>query len=157
MPAQVTYSDTKNCVCKKQQSPVARQRQFPFVISLLIALLPKCPFCIFGYTSVMAMCSGNAVQSHTAGNAAAYLPIILSSFVIVSLFLNFKGQKTVIALGLAVIGTGLTHWSALWSGNLVAYFGGATLIFLSVFMNGSFTFFWQKIKQKIPPLSIFRF
>ncbi len=148
MTAHTLNSDTKICKCEKPQNVSDTRQRLPFLLSLLIALLPKCPFCIFGYTSVMAMCSGASVHTHKAGNAVAYLPIILSALVIGSFILNFKGQKTLWALGLAVLGSALINWSALWSGNLMAYFGGAILIFLSVFINGSFTFFWRNLKQK---------
>jgi uncharacterized protein (DUF983 family) len=150
MSTQTIISETKICNCKKQtnfNSPVSKSK-FPFVLSLFIALLPKCPFCIFGYTSVMAMCSGTTIESHKAGNTVAYLPLLLSTFVVVSLLMNFKGKKTWYALSLALFGTLLINWSALWTGNLMAYFSGSFSLFLSIFINGSFAFFWRNLKQK---------
>jgi hypothetical protein len=147
MTVRTLNSDTKNCKCKNQPKVSAPQQRLSFALSLLIALLPKCPFCIFGYTSVMAMCSGASVSSHKAGNAVAYLPMVFAALVIGSLLWNFKGQKTIWALVLAFVGAGLVNWSALWSGNLIAYFSGAFLIFISIFINGSFAFFWNKIKE----------
>jgi hypothetical protein len=144
----IASNKNKNCTCHKKQNAVAPRRRFPFLLSLVIAILPKCPFCIFGYTSVMTMCSGTALSTHTQGNIFAYLPLCLAILVILSFFLNFKGQKTFWALGLALAGTACVTWSSLFSGNLTAYFGGAVLIFLSVFMNGSLLFFLNKFKQK---------
>ncbi len=142
-------NENKNCICKKQQNAPAHQRRFPFLLSLVIAILPKCPFCIFGYTSVMTMCSGGVLQSHTQGNFWAYLPLVLAILVIVSLVMNYKGQKTLWALNLAVLGGACITWASLFSGNLSAYFGGTCLIFFSVFLNGSFLFFWKKVKKYI--------
>ena len=151
MPTQNIISETKICSCKKQaniKKPVSQQK-LPFFLSLIIAILPKCPFCIFGYTSALAMCSGTTIESHKAGNAVAYLPLVLATFVVVSLLMNFKGRRTWYALGLALFGTLLINWSALWSGNLMAYFSGAFFLFLSIFINGSFAFFWRNLKQKL--------
>ena len=149
MSVKITTIETKTCNCKKQQNVLSSRRRLPFVLSLLIALLPKCPFCIFGYTSVMTMCSGATLQSHTKGNFAAYLPIVLAILVIFSLVMNYKGQKTLWALNLAVFGGALVAWASLMTGNLMAYFGGASLIFFSVFLNGSFLFFWKKFIKHI--------
>jgi hypothetical protein len=99
----------------------------------------------------MAMCSGSSIESHKAGNAVAYLPLLLATFVVVSLLMNFKGKRTWYALGLALFGTLLINWSALWTGNLMAYFSGAFFLFLSIFINGSFAFFWRNLKQKFSP------
>jgi hypothetical protein len=150
MSTQTIVSETKICTCKKKANinkPFSQQK-LPFLLSLLIAILPKCPFCIFGYTSVMAMCSGTTIESHKAGNTVAYVPLLLATFVVVSLLMNYKGIKTWYSLGLALLGTLLINWSALWTGNLMAYFIGAFCLFLSIFINGSFAFFWRNLKQK---------
>ena len=85
-----SLNENKICSCQKQQKLAAPRRRFPLLLSLAIAILPKCPFCIFGYTSVMTMCSGAAIESHTKGNIFAYLPLALAILVILSFFLNFK-------------------------------------------------------------------
>lgn len=136
----------KNCLCKKE---VARKEKppLPLLLSLLIAILPKCPFCAFGYSCVVTMCSGAKLHQYTP-NAYGIIPVILAFILILSFLFNYKGRKTQIAMALAVIGTGLVSLSQFITGSPPQYFMGTGLIFFSVFYNGSFLHFWQRFSHQ---------
>lgn len=126
---------SRTCTCKKQ-----RQRQrLSFGMTLFIAILPKCPFCAFGYSSVVVLCSGTKLQ-HYEANRMGYLAIGLAVAVLLSLFWNFKGQSTWLAAAFAVWGIAPLAHAQVISGNPIEYFIGTSLILLAVLLNGR----WEK-------------
>lgn len=143
----------KNCLCKKE---VARKGKppLPLLLSLFIAILPKCPFCAFGYSCVVTMCSGAKLHQYSP-NAYGIIPVIIAVIVIGSFLFNYKGRKTQIAMALAVIGTGLVSFSQFLTGSPPQYFMGTGLIFFSVFYNGSFMHFWQRFKRHFHSINPF--
>lgn len=137
---------TKNrCLCKNEKTRRVKQ-PLPLLISLFIAILPKCPFCAFGYSCVVTMCSGAKLHQYTP-NAYGIISVILSVIVICSFLFNYKGRKTLIAMTLAVMGTCLVSLSQFITGSPPQYFMGTGLIFFSVFFNGSFMHFWQRFTK----------
>ena len=48
----------KICTCKRNHVQNKRAKKFSFLMGLVLAILPKCPFCVFGYSAVLTMCSG---------------------------------------------------------------------------------------------------
>jgi hypothetical protein len=124
----------QSCGCKRQEKQRKRQRT-SFLLTLLVVILPKCPFCVFGYSSVLVMCSGAKIHTYEA-NQLAYLPICLATAVLISLFWNFRGQKTWLAIGIGMLGMLPLVYAQLISGNQLEYFAGTGLILLAVLLNG---------------------
>ena len=106
-----------------------------YLLTILVAILPKCPFCAFGYSSVVVMCSGAKIHQYQA-NSMGYLSIILAVGVLVSLFLNYKGRKTLAAAAVAIVGMLPLVYAQRISGNPYEYFAGTALILLAVLLNG---------------------
>jgi hypothetical protein len=125
------------CVCKKTQKQNTRTRKVSYLLGFLIAILPKCPFCAFGYSAVLTLCSGKNLHTYTP-SAFYLLPIILSLIIIASLIWNFKGRMSYYAISIAVLATGLITYSEMQSGSETLYYVGVTLLFISVFVNGRF-------------------
>jgi ABC-type antimicrobial peptide transport system permease subunit len=122
------------CKCKKQEKQRKRQRM-SFLLTVIVAILPKCPFCAFGYSSVLVMCSGAKIHQYEA-NSMGYLSIILAIAVLVSLFWNYKGRKTLVAATVATLGILPLIYAQIFSGNPLEYFVGTALILLAVLLNG---------------------
>lgn len=124
----------ESCGCKRQKKQRQRQRM-SFLLTLLVAILPKCPFCAFGYSSVVVMCSGAKIHNYQA-NAIGFISIFLAFAVLISLYWNFRGKKTWLAVGIAILGIIPLVYAQLISGNPLQYFLGTGLILLAVLLNG---------------------
>lgn len=135
----------KNCQCKKAgnfRKPQAASLAF----SILIAILPKCPFCVFGYSGVMVLCSGTRIyDQHSV--SYWYLPVFVAIAVVGSLLWNYRGRRTWWALVLAIAGGILVTGARQFGTPEPVYYIGAGLIFWGVFVNGSFLPFWKKATQ----------
>lgn len=124
----------QSCGCKRQEKQRKRQRM-SFLLTLLVAILPKCPFCAFGYSSVVVMCSGAKIHNYQA-NTIGFISILLAFAVLISLFWNYRGKKTWLAVGIAILGILPLVYAQLISGNPLQYFLGTGLILLAVLLNG---------------------
>jgi len=127
-------TNVQSCGCKRQEKQRKRQRM-SFLLTVIVAILPKCPFCAFGYSSVLVMCSGAKIHQYEA-NSMGYLSIILAVAVLVSLFWNYKGRKTLLAASVAILGMLPLIYAQRFSGNPYEYFAGTALILLAVLLNG---------------------
>jgi UDP-N-acetylmuramyl pentapeptide phosphotransferase/UDP-N-acetylglucosamine-1-phosphate transferase len=81
------------------------------------------------------MCSGAKIHQYEA-NSMGYLSIILAVAVLVSLFWNYKGRKTLVAATVATLGILPLIYAQIFSGNPLEYFVGTALILLAVLLNG---------------------
>ena len=116
---------------------------------LLIILLPKCPFCILSYSSAIAVCGSAGVQDMGLGDGfwltGAWIGITLFS-----IGYNFKGRKTWYALGLSSLGSLCLLLPYFFPTESTLYFyTGAFLLLWGVWVNGSFSYFFQKL---LPPI-----
>ena len=137
----------QSCGCKRQEKQRKRQRM-SFLLTLIVAILPKCPFCAFGYSSVVVMCSGAKIHQYEA-NSTGYLSIVLAVAVLISLFWNYKGRTTLIAAVIAMLGILPLIYAQRISGNPLEYFAGTALILLAVLLNGRWFRRFYKLFLKI--------
>jgi hypothetical protein len=141
----------KICSCKKERKQNNKTIKTSYALSFLIAILPKCPFCAFGYSAVITMCSGNNIHTYTP-SAFHLLPIALASLLTLSLVWNFKGRMTYYALSTALLGTAIIAYTEMQIGNATLYYIGVVLLFLSVLINGRFSATLRRFKIKISSL-----
>ena len=114
--------------------------------TFFIAIIPKCSFCIMAYSSAIAMCGGSDLYMED-NNLASYIPLILSALVLILIAAKPKGIKTKIALGISIIGSLLilgVHQTWIIP---ELYYPGNFLIFMGVWVNGSFFNLIKKIKN----------
>lgn len=145
MSAECTIKST--CVCKKKVYPNRNIRKSSYVIGLLLAVLPKCPFCAFGYSAVLTLCSGKSIHTYIP-NYLHWLPVALALLLVASLIWNFKGRFSYYALSLAVFGTGLIAYAEFQTGSETIYYIGVLLLFGSILLNGRLQRVWQRFKMK---------
>lgn len=130
-------SANKICDCSKGHRSKKAEKKLPYILGLVIAILPKCPFCVFGYSTVLTMCSGEQIRHYTPNNFH-WLPIVLAFMLIGSLVWNFKDRLSLYALILSFLGTALVAYAELFSGSALLYYIGVFFLFSSVIVNGRF-------------------
>lgn len=115
----------QSCGCKRQEKQRKRQRM-SFLLTLLVAILPKCPFCAFGYSSVVVMCSGAKIHNYQA-NVLGFLSIPLAFAVLISLCWNYRGKKNGLSGGHCYFGDHTLGICPTHFGQLLAIFPGNRL------------------------------
>jgi hypothetical protein len=125
--------------CKtKKKSQIAS-----WLPALLIAILPKCPFCIMAYSGAVSMCSGKMLYPH-ADATSSYVFLGLSIIIILGLLFNRKGKVTWIALGIVAGGISLLVISQFYYISEPLFYCAVALLFFGIWFNGSFKYFYRK-------------
>jgi hypothetical protein len=138
-----------NCKsCKKANTPPIRN--LGLWAGLILAILPKCPFCVMAYTGTLALCSKDSLQvlDHTFSSATT---LVFTSFfsliTLLSIYLNKRGTRTHFALMISMAGTAMVLCSAAFFGGMALYYAGVVVIFAGAWLNGSLLYFINKAKQ----------
>jgi hypothetical protein len=135
-----THCQSK-CTSKQTQD---RNGFFSFLPGIVIALIPKCPFCILSYTSAITVCSAKNISGHTP-DWTSWISIAFALLTFIITAYNYKGWRTPIALLIIAAGCALVIYSELISGLLQPYYWGCSLLVLGIWFNGSLLFFVRKI------------
>ncbi len=133
----------ENHTCKNQCQNVSIKKFPSWLPALFIAIIPKCPFCIMAYSGAITLCSGTKMYPH-ADTTFSYISIGLAAFVMLSILLNYKGNKTRYALTFTCIGMLLLVLSQFYWISEYLYYTGVGFLFFGIWYNGSFNFFYQK-------------
>lgn len=136
--------------CAKQRACSTRRQNIwaSWLPGILIAILPKCPFCLMAYSGAVTLCSGNMLYPN-AGSLSAYITLGLSAFILVIIFLNYKGKRTIQSLIIATIGVFLLYISQfIYLNSYIYYLAVITLLF-GIWYNGSFFYFYNKCKHSL--------
>lgn len=139
-------STTETCVCTPKKCKSTRSNTYPFLSGILIALLPKCPWCILAYSSAITMCSGSKLYTPTE-SWTTYLPILFSFITLGLILYKYKGKKTIVAALLVLFGSGLILNATFYYGNASEYLIGTCILLFGVWVNGSFLYFFNKCKS----------
>ena len=137
----------QSCSCKVQKRRVAKRSGWTVLMGILIAVLPKCPFCILAYSSAITMCG---VNRHTP-EWTSWISIALAALTLLFILLNNRGARTILASILVVIGSGFILSSELVSGSMEAYYWGVGFLLAGVWTNASLYYFLRKLKEKTRP------
>lgn len=119
---------------------------FPILTGILIAILPKCPFCIAAYSSAIVLCSGNKIYNQ-APDWTNFISIGLAVLTLLMILFNFRGKRTWYAVGLVIVGSALIIRTELFTGALEEYYFGALALLLGVWLNGSFLYFYKSLTK----------
>ncbi|MGY8979034.1 MAG: hypothetical protein ACKVLJ_12850 [Cytophagales bacterium] len=102
------------------------------------------------YSSAITICGGPDMYL-MSNNWVSFVPLALALFINVMLLLNWRGRRTFNALLVSLVGFSLilmTHQLILSSG---FYNLGAILLFMSIWLNGSFIYLLNKVRSKLRP------
>jgi hypothetical protein len=138
-----------NCNCHPSKK-VNKASSVSVLSTFLLIILPKCPFCIMAYSSAITICGGPDMYL-MSNNWVSFVPLALALFINVMLLLNWRGRRTFNALLVSLVGFSLilmTHQLILSSG---FYNLGAMLLFMSIWLNGSFIYLLNKVRSKLRP------
>lgn len=126
-----------SCACPdKKPNESSTGKKYPFLLGLLIAIVPKCPFCVLAYSSAMTLCNGSKLYLHQAG-WTSWISIGLVAFTLLMVVLNYRGRRTWLAAGAIIAGGSMVAMAELYTGQLQLYYGGAALVFLGIWTNAS--------------------
>gem|GEM_PF-625977 len=141
-------SPGKTCVCRSQvKLPVDRYAWLP---AMTLAILPKCPLCIFSYSSAITMCSGTKIyQSASTGSFIFFWSVSL--ILICSFLLNWKGGRTILSIVLAAVGCSLVGLHLLLAFPSIAFYIGSFSLMMACFTNANMIFFIKRLKQLQTP------
>ena len=133
----------KNHTCQKKCQSSYVKKSLSWLPAIFIAIIPKCPFCIMAYSGALTLCSGTTMYPN-AGTSTSYLSLGLAVFVVLSIFFNYKGEKTKYAISFTLIGLFLLMGSQLFWISEYLYYTGVGFVFFGIWYNGSFSFFYKK-------------
>jgi hypothetical protein len=101
------------------------------------------------YSGTVMLCTQNETSisstTHTSGITIG-LTSFLCAVTLLSIFLNYRDQRSKYALSLAFTGSVLSVISTAYTGGIFLYYTGVVLIFFGIWLNGSLFFFINKIK-----------
>lgn len=135
--------------CHEQRNAV--RPKMSLAAWFLLALLPKCPFCIMAFTSTAILCGEGAMTTVSrTHNSPLTITItaILGLTTLLAILFNRKGARTWYALGLSVPGFVMVLFSVIRNGGQPLYYAGIGLLFLGVWMNGSLPWIWNSLPPR---------
>lgn len=132
-----------SCACPIKKKKNVKKGTYSLFSSVLIALIPKCPYCILAYSSTITMCSGARMDNSPELGWPFYLTIGLALLTLLFLFINYRGKRTVIAAFLVGMGSLLVLNGAFYGGSDTGYVLGTILLLVGVWVNASFMFIYQ--------------
>jgi hypothetical protein len=140
-----------DCSSCDMPSPKASKHGYGLMTGLLLALLPKCPFCIMAFTGTAVLCGeGSVVEISRTHNSLLTILVtgVLCLVTCMGIALNRRGNRTMYALAIAAAGISMIMFSVIRSGGQPVYYGGITLVFFAVWLNGSLLWFVRKLGVK---------
>jgi hypothetical protein len=146
-------SQNKHCHCTTHHKVRIKNASYPWLSTLLIVLLPKCPFCILAYTSAITVCSAKSLAGHSPV-WTSYISVAFALFTFCIVAWNYKGKKTIVACLFILAGSLLIARSELYSGLLTSYYWGSALLIAGVWVNGSFSYFVKLFATRISKAEI---
>lgn len=143
--------DTACSACQQKKSTPNPVKHTGIWSLLLLGILPKCPFCIMAYTSTALMCSNGVVSQGSSTTFHSSLTIGICIFtgllVVLGILLNWRDKRTYWSLAWALAGIAMVLYSVMKEGGTQLYYTGVALVFVGVWVNGSFAWLMSLIKR----------
>ena len=132
--------------CKNQPHVIQKAVEGSTLFSsLLIILLPKCTFCVAAYSGAVVLCSGRSfMPTHSLDGQIIFA--FLSLIILFGLLRNPRGKRTAWSLMMVTISLALLFWMISHQIHGIAYLMASIVLFVGIWINGSFSSFFKKIK-----------
>lgn len=144
--------ENKQCAKHSGVFRPPNKRGFGFFTGILLALLPKCPFCVMAFSSTFVLCgeAGTLITNHTQSSPTTILvSTVFCGIALAGILFNYRNKRTGYALLLALSGSACILISVAIGGGLALYYTGVVFIFCGVWLNGNLFFFVRKIRDLI--------
>jgi len=147
-----------NCdkTLRKDVPITLKTRTASFLGSIIILLLPKCPFCLVAYSGTITLCGTAGVFTQTKHHTdwGAYAAIFISILITVSMMLTYKlsrgyfGYLSMAAT--AVCGLLFMYIGIFQAESMTCYYTGAALLVIAIFIYSDvYHKFFQKLIKAI--------
>ena len=136
-----------NCKCHPSKN-FNKARSASVLSTFLLILLPKCPFCVMAYSSAITICGGHDMYL-MSNNWVSFVPLFLALFINLMLLSNWRGQRTILAIIVAMIGFTLILLIHQLMLSPDFYNFGAGLLLLGIWLNGSFISVLNRVRKKL--------
>lgn len=149
--------EKKQCTASNEFTFTRTKKKLGFTAGLLLALLPKCPFCVMAFTSTFVLCgeAGTFTTEHTyTSSTTLFLTLFFCGIALLGIVFNYRGNRTKYAMLLALAGSFCILLSVTRGGSLALYYSGVFFVFAGVWLNGSLLFFVTKIRALLSRNSI---
>ena len=131
----------KTCSCPSKKQRSDKKSAYPILSSVLIALLPKCHFCILAYSSAITLCSGTKIYNHSP-EWTSFISIGLAILTLFFVLINYRGKRTIFSAIMVLLGSVLIIRTELYTGEIIEYYYGVGLLMIGVWVNASFYYFY---------------
>ena len=135
--------------CCKTQKPTYKKSggaggSMSLLSTMLLILLPKCPFCFAAYLSAMALFFDieNEQMVPYLTHAKPLLGIVIISLIL----LNQRGRRTLIALGIATVAMVFLVLKTYYSTDVLPDWLIYIAFFFSIWYNGNFKYFYRFVR-----------
>jgi hypothetical protein len=135
--------------CRKAKKPADKHA---WLTGILMVVLPKCPFCVLAYSSTIMLCGKDTVTSQTSmhySSSTIIVTSLLCLLTISAIAFNWRGRRTMYAMGIAFAGSLLAMSSVALGGGEYLYYSAVLVIFTGVWLNGSLLYVINRIKNKV--------
>ncbi len=146
----VAASSKNDCIpCKEM--PLTVKKNSGLIAGILLALLPKCPFCYMAFSGTLMLCgNGGGIYTRTFSSFATLIfSVIFCLLTLISVILNYRDVRTKYAITLVLMGNAMIIVSVTVAGGLMLYYFGVMIIFGGVWLNASLLYFIRKIKNHL--------
>lgn len=145
----------KDCgPCTNEKKSFGKLKYSSLVPGILLAVLPKCPFCFMAFSSTMLLCGeGTTITAERLyqSTPTIVLSAIFCAAAVAGILLVRRDIRTFYALLLALTGSTMVMTSVLKGGGMGLYYAGTIIIFSGVWLNSSLLYFLRKMGV-FPPL-----
>lgn len=146
-----THDDCKPC--KRGKPVLGIKKPTGLLSTILLIVLPKCPFCIIAFSSTFILCGNAGGVSEQTHSYLSPLTILITSIlcliVLLSIAFNYRDSRTKYAFILALAGSLLLLYSVCVGGGKSVYYSGAFLIFIGVWLNASLLYVLHKLRSRL--------
>jgi hypothetical protein len=133
--------------CKKRNTVSHGKKHAGLLTTILLILLPKCPFCLMAYSSTLILCgkAGGVSELTHSSSTTIFITAFFCFTVLLSIILNYRDARTRYSFLLAAAGCFLIMYSVSVGGGLPFYYSGVILVFVGVWLNASLLYVIRKI------------